>query len=103
MLWMRLFVGFLALFTTEKVWSAGQVSADLPRHVSSWTPPAYDVSMGSEEEKDELFAVPIQLRTPEQWARLQELIGASSRSILLPSLWQSSTAAVSCVQCWFSW
>ena len=60
--------------------SAGQVSADLPRHVSSWTPPAYDVSMGREEEKDELLAVPIQLRTPEQWAQLQELIGASSQS-----------------------
>ena len=60
--------------------SAGQVSADLPRHVSPWTPPAYDVSMGPEEEKDELVAVPIHLRTPEQWARLQELIAASYQS-----------------------
>ena len=34
-----------------------------------------------EEEKDELLAVPIQLRTPEQLARLQVLIGASFQSM----------------------
>ena len=61
--------------------SAGQVSANLPRHVSSWTPAAYGQPRGSdEEEKDELLSVPIQLRTPAQWARLQELIGASSQA-----------------------
>ena len=61
--------------------SAGQVSADLPRHVSSWTPAAYGQPRGSdEEEKDELLAVPIELRTPAQWARLRELIGASSKA-----------------------
>ena len=54
----------------KKVRSAGQVSADLPRHVSSWTPPAYDVSVGPEEEVDELLAIPLELRTPVQRARL---------------------------------
>ena len=74
----------------------------LPPHSGPWTPPAYDVSMGREEEqakrrqvrkkkeeeaaKEEeeevevLLAVPMQLRTPTQWARLRELIGASSQS-----------------------
>ena len=31
--------------------SAGQVSADLPRHVSSWTPAAYGQPRGSDEEQ----------------------------------------------------
>ena len=61
--------------------SAGQVSADLPRHGSSWTPAAHGQPRGSdEEEKDEVLAVPIQLRTPTQWAQLRELIAASSQS-----------------------
>ena len=39
--------GFFSHFSPrKKVRSAGQVSADLPWHVSSWTPPAYDVSYG---------------------------------------------------------
>ena len=62
------------------MWSAGQVSADLPRRVSSWTPAAYGQTRGSDEEVEVLLAVPIQLRTPTQWARLRELIGASSQS-----------------------
>ena len=33
----------------KKVRSAGQVSADLPRHISSWTPAAYEQSRGSHE------------------------------------------------------
>ena len=34
--------------------SAGQVSADLPRHVSSWTPAAHEQSRGfHEKEKEE--------------------------------------------------
>ena len=33
----------------KKVRSAGQVSADLPRHVSSSTPAAYEASNGSDE------------------------------------------------------
>ena len=73
--------GFFRSFSHgKKVRSAGQVSAYLPRHVSSWTPAACRQPRGSdEEEKDELLAVPIQLRTPAQWARLWELIGASSQ------------------------
>ena len=63
----------------KKVRSAGQVSADLPRHVSPWTPSAYDVSMGPDEEIDELLAIPMELRTPAQRARLFELISASCR------------------------
>ena len=35
----------------KKVRSAGQVSADLPRHVSSWTPPAYEQPSGFHEEQ----------------------------------------------------
>ena len=42
---------FTGVFRTfphgKKVRSAGQVSADLPRHVSSWTPAAYEQSRGS--------------------------------------------------------
>ena len=33
--------------------SAGQVSADLPRHVSSWTPAAYEQSKGFHEKEKE--------------------------------------------------
>ena len=33
--------------------SARQVSADLPRHVSSWTPAAYEQSMGFHEKVKE--------------------------------------------------
>ena len=39
-------------FPMEKVRSARQVSADLPRHVSSWTPAAYDQSHEKEKEKE---------------------------------------------------
>ena len=40
----------------------------VPRHVSSWTPAAHGQPRGSdEEEKDELLAVPTQLRTRAQW------------------------------------
>ena len=54
-------------------------------HVSSWTPAAYGQPRGSdEEEKDELLAVPIQLRTPAQWARLRELIRWRRRTVMLP-------------------
>ena len=46
--------GFFALFLMEKkVRSVGQVSADLPRHVSSWTPAAYEQSKGSHEKEKE--------------------------------------------------
>ena len=38
----------------KKVRSAGQVSADLPRHVSSWTPAAYKQSRGSHEQVVEM-------------------------------------------------
>ena len=34
--------------------SAGQVSADLPRHVSSWTPAAYEQSRGFHEQETEM-------------------------------------------------
>ena len=37
----------------KKVRSAGQVSADLPRHVSSWTPAAYEQSKGFHEKEKE--------------------------------------------------
>ena len=37
----------------KKVRSAGQVSADLPRHVSSWTPAAYGQPSGSIEQEKE--------------------------------------------------
>ena len=35
----------------KKVRSAGRVSADLPRHISSWTPAAYEQSRGSHEQE----------------------------------------------------
>ena len=71
------------------------------------------------EEMEVLFAVPLQLRTPAQRARLRELISASSQareeeeeeeeeeadaSCLLSS-WprSSSTTTVVCLQCWFYW
>ena len=38
----------------KKVRSAGQVSADLPRHISSWTPAAYEQSRGSHEQEVEI-------------------------------------------------
>ena len=39
------FTGVFSHFSHgKKVRSAGQVSADLPRHVSSWTPAAYEQS-----------------------------------------------------------
>ena len=37
----------------KKVRSAGQVSADMPRHVSSWTPAAYEQSKGFHEKEKE--------------------------------------------------
>ena len=37
----------------KKVRSAGQVSADLPRHISSWTPAAYEQPRGSIEQEKE--------------------------------------------------
>ena len=42
----EILLGVFALFPWKKVRSAGQVSADLPRHVSSWTPAAYEQSKG---------------------------------------------------------
>ena len=48
------FTGFFRTFPHgKKVRSAGQVSADLPRHVSSWTPAAYEQSKGSHEKEKE--------------------------------------------------
>ena len=38
----------------KKVRSAGQVSADLPRHISSWTTAAYEQSRGSHEQEVEM-------------------------------------------------
>ena len=71
----------------KKVRSAGQVSANLPRHVSSWTPAAYGQPRGSfEEEKDELlkreeqeelnslWAVPVERRTHQQMQRITYLL-----------------------------
>ncbi len=71
----------------KKVRSAGQVSADLPRHVSSWTPTACGQPRGSiEEEKDELlkreeqeelnslWAVPVERRTHQQMQRITYLL-----------------------------
>ena len=55
MLWMRLVMGFFELRHGKKVWSAGQVSADLPRRVSSWTPAAYGQTRGSDEEVEVLL------------------------------------------------
>ena len=61
---MSRFKGFFALFPWEKSAEvAGQVSAHLPRHVSSWTPAAHAQPRASdEEEEDELLAVLPQLR-----------------------------------------
>ena len=48
------FTGFFRTFLHgKKVRSAGQVSADLPRHVSSWTPAAYGQPSGSIEQEKE--------------------------------------------------
>ena len=49
------FTGFFALFPWKRcgVRSAGQVSADLPRHVSSWTPAAYEQSKRFHEKEKE--------------------------------------------------
>ena len=50
----RILLGFFRTFSHgKKVRSAGQVSADLPRHVSSWTPAAYEQSRGSHEKEKE--------------------------------------------------
>ena len=46
-------LGFFALFPMQKVRSALQVSAGLPRHVSSWTPAAYVQPSGFHEEEKE--------------------------------------------------
>ena len=67
--------------------SAGQVSADLPRHVTSWTPAAYGQPRVSiQEEKDELlkreeqkelnssWAVPVARRTHQQMQRITYLL-----------------------------
>ena len=43
--------GFSHFSPWKKVRSAGQVSADLPRHVSSWTPAAYEQPSGFHEEQ----------------------------------------------------
>ena len=81
---MTLFKGFFRTFSPrKKVRSAGQVIADLPRHVSSWTLAACGQRRGSDEEKtDELLAVPIQLRTPAQWARLREYYELSDEDVV---------------------
>ena len=84
---MTLVMGFFALFPMEKVRSAGQVSADLPRHVSSWTPAAYGQPRGStedekvewlkreeQEELHSLWAVPVQRRTHQQMQRITDLL-----------------------------
>ena len=47
------FAGFFALFLMEKVRSARQVCADLPRHDSSWTPAAFGQPSGSIEQETE--------------------------------------------------
>ena len=85
---------FLHFSPRKKVRSAGQVSADLPRHVSSWIPAAHVQPRGSDEEqlakeKEEeqrrkakevrklevtaLLAVPMALRTQAQQRRIMEL------------------------------
>ena len=69
--------------------SAGQVSADLPRHFSSWTPAAYEQPRGSiEEEKEQwraqrkvlkgefLALLDLESRSSLQERRLQELLDA---------------------------
>ena len=85
-------LGFFALFPWKKVRSAGQVSANLLQHVSSWTPAAYEQSMGfheqeSKEEEEQrrkakevrklevtaLLTVPMALRTQAQQRRIMEL------------------------------
>ena len=82
---------FTGVFRTfphgKKVRSAGQVSADLPWHVSSWTPAAYGQPRGSiEKEKDELlkreeqeelnslWAVPVERRSHQQMQRITYLL-----------------------------
>ena len=119
---------FTGVFRTfphgKKVRSAGQVSADLPRHVSSWTPAAYEQPSGSiEQEKYELlkreeqeklnslWAVPVECRTHQQMQRITFLLlkktGAKKkrkkrRKKKLPKTSSSSrprsssTAAVAC-------
>ena len=81
---------FTGVFRTfphgKKVRSAGQVRADLPRHVGLWTPAACGQPRGSiEEEKDELlkreeqeelnslWAVPVERRTHQQMQRITYL------------------------------
>ena len=77
----RILLFFFALFPTEKSAEcrAGQCGPSPARQLMDsgglWAAQGSD-----EEEKDELLAVPTQLRTPAQWARLRELIGASSQA-----------------------
>ena len=81
--------------------SAGQVSADLPRHISSWTPAAYQQSRGSHEqevEREEEGGVreahdrhqPACCRRPpnrpEEIRGLASLVGPSSFFVVL--LWE---------------
>ena len=77
-------MGFFALFlfpTEKKCGVPGSSVRTCPgTSAHAWTPSAYDVSMGPDEEVDELLAIPLELRTPAQRARLYELISASSQA-----------------------
>ena len=69
---MGLAKGFFALFPRGKVRSAGQVSADLPRHISSWTPAAYEQSRGSHEQEVEMEKK-AEMEAAEYEEKMQEL------------------------------
>ena len=130
--------GFSHFHPWKKVRSAGQVSADLPRHVSSWTPAAYVQSKGFHEEekkekeeaeyerrmqvlnrrvRDDIPLSPTEYAAWRRWSGLPPLPSSSAgkrrkrkkrRKSRLPRSprprpLSSSTAAVACSQCGFSW